>query len=228
MRAGEDEWAQAHFFFAEKSVGNAAKNSVWQATMALDLDQIRRTAARVAASHGLDVVEVEFHGGAKHRLLRVFIEKNAQERARLAASVAQQPEMKLPEHASLDQLAGVTHEDCERFSQDFGTVIDVEELIPGTSEYTLEVSSPGLDRKLRGAEDFERFRGSLAKVQTFTPVAGNRHWLGRITAVSATEIVLELGEAKSRKGKKMAGAAETKTVTLSLGNLEKANLEPEL
>ena len=50
--------------------------------MALDLDQIRSTAARVAASHGLEVVELEFHGGAKHRLLRIFIEKNAEERAR--------------------------------------------------------------------------------------------------------------------------------------------------
>jgi ribosome maturation factor RimP len=200
--------------------------------MALDLDQIRSTAARVAASHGLDVVDVEFHGGAKHRLLRVFIEKNAQERARLAALAAEpasdEAGLKLPEHASLDQLAGVTHEDCERFSQDFGTVIDVEELIPGSSEYTLEVSSPGLDRKLRSAEDFARFRGSLAKVQTFAPVAGNRHWLGRIQSGSETEIVLELGEGKPRKGKKKAGAEETKTVTLALANIEKANLEPEI
>ena len=201
--------------------------------MALDLDQIRSTAARVAASHGLDVVDVEFHGGAKHRLLRVFIEKNAQERARLAVMAAEsaaqtEDSLKLPEHASLDQLAGVTHEDCERFSQDFGTVIDVEELIPGSSEYTLEVSSPGLDRKLRSAEDFARFRGSLAKVQTFAPVAGNRHWLGRIQNGSATEIVLELSEGKPRKGKKKAGAEETKTVTLALANIEKANLEPEI
>ncbi len=198
--------------------------------MALDLDAIRSLAARVAASHGLDVVEVEFHGGAKHRLLRVFIEKNAQERARLAALAAEQAAdgagLKLPEHASLDQLAGVTHEDCERFSQDFGTVLDVEELISGSSEYTLEVSSPGLDRKLRSAEDFARFRGSLAKVQTFTPVAGNRHWLGRIVDVSATELVLELSEGKPRK--KKAGVEEKKSVTLGLANLEKANLEPEI
>ncbi len=198
--------------------------------MALDLDAIRSLAARVAASHGLDVVEVEFHGGAKHRLLRVFIEKNAQERARLAALAAEQAAdgagLKLPEHASLDQLAGVTHEDCERFSQDFGTVLDVEELISGSSEYTLEVSSPGLDRKLRSAEDFARFRGSLAKVQTFTPVAGNRHWLGRIVDVSATELVLELSEGKLRK--KKAGVEEKKSVTLGLANLEKANLEPEI
>jgi ribosome maturation factor RimP len=199
--------------------------------MALDLDVVRSIAVRVAASHGLDVVEVEFHGGAKHRLLRVFIEKNAQERARLAAMAAEQAaqtedSLKLPEHASLDQLAGVTHEDCERFSKDFGTVMDVEDLISGTSTYTLEVSSPGLDRRLHRREDFERFRGSLVKVQTFTPVAGNRHWLGRIVDVSTTEIVLELGEGKPRK--KKAGVEEKKSVTLSLANIEKANLEPEI
>ena len=199
--------------------------------MALDLDVVRSIAVRVAASHGLDVVEVEFHGGAKHRLLRVFIEKNAQERTRLAALAAEQAaqtedSLKLPEHASLDQLAGVTHEDCERFSKDFGTVMDVEDLISGTSTYTLEVSSPGLDRRLHRREDFERFRGSLVKVQTFTPVEGNRHWLGRIVDVSTTEIVLELGEGKPRK--KKAGVEEKKSVTLSLANIEKANLEPEL
>ena len=118
--------------------------------MAFDVEQIRSTAQRVAASLGLDVVEIEFHGGAKHRILRVFIEKNAEERKRLAqevaatADVGADPDADVSPRASagLDQLAGVTHTDCEAFSRDFGTVLDVEDLIPG-SEYTLEVSSPG-------------------------------------------------------------------------------------
>ena len=63
----------------------------------------------------------------------------------------------------------MTHEDCAKFAQDFGTVLDVEDLIPG-AEYTLEVSSPGLERKLSRAEDYVRFAGSLVKLQTFTPV----------------------------------------------------------
>ncbi len=193
--------------------------------MALDLDQIRSTAARVAASHGLEVVELEFHGGAKHRLLRVFIEKNAAERARLAA-VAEQDAVKLPANISLDQLAGVTHEDCERFSQDFGTVIDVEDLIPGSSEYTLEVSSPGLDRKLNRLEDYQRFAGSLVKVQTFTPMAGNCHWQGRIINASEVGIVVDVSVVKKKKGK--AGAEDARAVTIPLSNIEKANLVPEI
>ena len=193
--------------------------------MALDLDQIRSTAARVAASHGLEVVELEFHGGAKHRLLRVFIEKNAAERARLAA-VAEQDAVKLPANISLDQLAGVTHEDCERFSQDFGTVIDVEDLIPGSSEYTLEVSSPGLDRKLNRLEDYQRFAGSLVKVQTFTPMAGNRHWQGRIINAGEAGIVMDVSVVKKKKGK--AGAEDARAVTIPLSNIEKANLVPEI
>src|ERR1700677_2428163 len=114
--------------------------------MALDVDQIRATAQRVAASHGLDVVDLEFHGGAKHRILRVFIEKNAAERKRLSEEI---PADAVP--VAAEQLSGVTHTDCEVFSRDFGTVVDVEDLVPG-AEYTLEVSSPGLDRKLHGVD----------------------------------------------------------------------------
>src|SRR5215469_4943636 len=133
--------------------------------MALHLDTIRATADRVAASHGLEVVDVEFAGGGKHRALRVFLEKNAEGRA----AFAQHAET-LPKGVPVELLSGVTHEDCEHFARDFGTVLDVEDLIPG-SEYTLEVSSPGLERKLRGPSDYTRFLGSLVKLQTFTPVA---------------------------------------------------------
>ena len=108
--------------------------------MALQLDTIRATAQRVAASHNLDLVDLEFQGGAKHRTLRICIEKNAQERAKLAGE-------ELPKDVPVERLSGVTHEDCTQFAQDFGTVLDVEDLIPG-AEYTLEVSSPGLERKL--------------------------------------------------------------------------------
>jgi ribosome maturation factor RimP len=216
--------------------------------MALEVDQIRTTAQRVAASHGLDVVDLEFHGGAKHRILRVFIEKNAEERRRLAAefdaaanvgaeegdrpSASARGGLKRvaqdPPHA--DWLAGVTHTDCEAFSRDFGTVLDVEDLIPG-SEYTLEVSSPGLDRKLYGAEDYRRFRGMLAKVQTFEPVAGNRHWQGRIAEVSAERVRLQLQvKAKKSAGRRAesAGKAPVPDVEIALNNIEKAQLVPEI
>src|ERR1700744_6785807 len=150
--------------------------------MAVQLDQIRATAQRVAASHNLELVDLEFQGGNKHRTLRVFIEKNAAERAKLAEQAAAGAS-ELPKGVPVDMLSGVTHEDCATFAQDFGTVLDVEDLIPG-AEYTLEVSSPGLERKLFRPEDYTRFQGSLIKLQTFRLVSGNRHWQGRLTKFS--------------------------------------------
>lgn len=189
----------------------------------LDVDQIRAVGQRVAASHGLDVVDMEFHGGPKHRMLRIFIEKNAEERKKLAAA----QEMG---ESGLDRLAGITHEDCESFSRDFGTVLDVEDLIPG-AEYTLEVSSPGLDRRLHGLDDFRRFEGMLAKVQTFEPVAGNRHWQGRLRRVDGAALHLELEGRHAARGKKNSGrkvqSAEGAEVEIGLSNIEKAQLVPE-
>jgi ribosome maturation factor RimP len=200
--------------------------------MALSLEQIRQAADRVAASHRLEVVEIEFLGGSKHRLLRIFIEKNREERARLAevarAASAGGEELEHPgsEAAALDQLAWVTHDDCERFSRDFGTLLDVEDLVPG-SEYTLEVSSPGLDRKLTSRADYERFRQSLVKVQTLEPLAGNRHWQGRLTEVNSEGIVLDLTAVRQRSGKKK-GKVASEAQEIAFSNIEKAHLIPEM
>jgi len=196
--------------------------------MAFDVDQIRSTAQRVASSHGLDVVDIEFQGGAKHRLLRLFIEKNAEERHRLAqASTEAGPSGAGPsgvEALGSDQLAGITHEDCAVFSRDFGTVLDVEDLIPG-GEYTLEVSSPGLDRRLRGREDYQRFSGMLVKIRTLDPVAGNRHWQGRLTGVSEQSIRLDLSALRQKtKSRRQETAPE---IEIALANIEQANLIPE-
>jgi len=219
--------------------GPVAKHPLIEAaTMSLSIEQIRRTADRVAASHGLDVVEIEYLGGSKQRILRVFIEQNAEQRARRAEEAAAKlrdgaaadEEQSLLQHLgsegiALDQLAWVTHEDCEQFSRDFGTVIDVEDLVPA-SEYTLEVSSPGLDRKLATRADYERFQASPVKVRTFTPVAGNRHWLGKLTEVRPEGIVLDL-TAKKQKGSKK-GPPLGQTVEIAFANIEKANLAPEI
>ena len=198
--------------------------------MALNMEQIRQTADRVAASQGLEIVEIEYLGGSKHRVLRVFIEQNAEQRARRAEEArsqegSDQSRHLLTEGIALDQLAWVTHEDCERFSRDFGTVIDVEGLVP-VDEYTLEVSSPGLDRKLASRADYERFQASPVKVQTFAPVAGNRHWLGKLTEVKPEGIVLDL-TAKKQKGNKK-GPLPAQTVEIAFANIEKANLAPEI
>jgi ribosome maturation factor RimP len=190
--------------------------------MALNLDQISTAAQRVAVSHGLDVVDIEYRAGAKPRALCIYIEKNAERRARLAAETGD-----TPEGLQARQLSGVTHEDCTTFSRDFGTLLDVEDLIPGT-EYTLEVSSPGLDRKLHTLADFKRFAGSLIKLQTFEPVAGNRHWQGRLTQVNDPTIRLDLSALKQKgKGRKASAKVNQETVEIAITNIEKAHLIPE-
>ncbi|MGB6687729.1 MAG: ribosome maturation factor RimP [Terracidiphilus sp.] len=198
--------------------------------MAVDLEAIRAAAARVAASHGLDVVDVEFSGPAKDRSLRVFLEKNAAGRERLKAELAAGgeglPERLVEGSLSVDQLSGVTHEDCAGFSRDFGVLLDVEDLVPG-GEYTLEASSPGLDRKLSRPDDFKRFAGCLVKVQTFEPIAGNRHWQGRLKAEAAAgdAITLDLDAVKQNSKTRKTGA---RTVKIALKNIEKAQLVPEI
>jgi ribosome maturation factor RimP len=192
--------------------------------MAVQLDEIRATAQRVAASHNLDLVDLEFQGGVKFRTLRVFIEKNEAERAKLAELAAAGAEQ-LPKSVPVEMLSGVTHEDCAKFAQDFGTVLDVEDLIPG-AEYTLEVSSPGLERKLFRPEDFTRFQGSLIKLQTFTPVNRNRQWQGRLTKFTDGVLTIDLSAVK-QKGKAKKAVTES-TVDIALANVEKANLVAEI
>lgn len=204
--------------------------------MAANLDAIRAAAQRVAASHGLDVVDLELTGSAKERTLRISLEKDAagreQLKAELAVAAADGNAERLPERLvegrlNVEQLSGVTHEDCAAFSRDFGTLLDVEDLVPG-DEYTLEASSPGLDRKLSRPEDFRRFAGCLVKVRTFEPVRNNRHWQGRLIAgpeASSGSITLDLAAVKQNSKSRKAGVSQ---VEIALGNIEKANLVPEI
>lgn len=169
--------------------------------MALEIEKVREIADRVAAGIGVEVVELDLRGGGKSRMLRVFIDK--------------------PE--------GVTHEDCANFSHEFGTIVDVEDAVPGGA-YLLEVSSPGLDRKLSRVKDYERFQNSLVKVMTFEPVNGNRHFEGRLTKFENGRLTLDL-DAVKHKGKKKKGAPPEQSagsVEIELTNVEKANLVPEI
>ncbi len=192
------------------------------------MDEIRAAAERAAASHGLDVVDVELSGRDKERILRVTLEKNAEGRAKLKAAVAAGmeglPERLLEGRLSVEQLSGITHEDCAEFSRDFGVLLDVEDLVPG-ADYTLEVSSPGLDRKLSKPEEFKRFAGSLVKVQTFEPVRNNRHWQGRLAAGDGVTIALDLSAVKQNSKSRKAGVD---TLEIAVTNIEKAQLIPEI
>ncbi|MBZ5680020.1 MAG: ribosome maturation factor RimP [Acidobacteriia bacterium] len=175
--------------------------------MALDVDRVREIAERVAASSGLEVVEVELRGGGKARMLRVFLDKPA---------------------AGSDPLAGVTHEDCANFSREFGTILDVEDAVPGGS-YTLEVSSPGLDRKLTRPADFERFTGSRLKLMTRQPVNNNKFFEGRLESFRDGRLTLDLSVASKKSRKKMgAKGDERQTIEIEFANVEKANLVPEI
>ena len=193
--------------------------------MALQIETIRATADRIAASHHLDVVDLEFSGGGKHRALRVFLEKDHEAREKFAAQAAADALAGLPNGVPVETLSFVTHEDCATFARDFGTVLDVEDLVPG-AEYTLEVSSPGLERKLLRPADYTRFIGSLVKVQTFSPVDANRHFTGRLTAFDGHNATLDLAAIKP-KGKAKKSASE-QTATIALSNIEKANLVAEI
>jgi ribosome maturation factor RimP len=196
--------------------------------MAVKLGEIRSAAERVATSHGLDIVDLEFAGPAKERTLRIYLEKNAEGRDKLKAAIAAGAE-DLPERLvegtlSVEQLSGITHEDCAAFSRDFGVLVDVEELIPGDA-YTLEASSPGLDRKLTRPDDFRRFTGALAKVQTFEPIRNNRHWQGRLIAANGNGITLDLHAVRQNSKSRKTGVSE---VEIAFSNIEKANLVPEI
>jgi len=173
--------------------------------MALEVDRVREIAGRIASSSGLEVVEVEFRGAGNARMLRVFLDKVS---------------------AAGDPLAGVTHEDCANFSREFGTILDVEDAVPGGS-YTLEVSSPGLDRKLARAADFERFTGSRVKLTTKQPVNNNRHFEGRLESFHDGQLTLGL-IAAGKKSRGKTGATATQKVEIDFANVERANLVPEI
>ncbi len=126
--------------------------------------KIEEIAHRVAESEGLELVEVEVKGGGAHRFVRI----------------------------SIDKPASVTHGDCELISQQVGTILDVEDVVPG-GRYTLEVSSPGVERKLLRPQDYQRFQGKKARISLRDPVEGRRNhraspspwpWLNVVIALS--------------------------------------------
>jgi ribosome maturation factor RimP len=174
----------------------AKRTSPTDETMGADVEKIRAIAARVAATHGVELVEAEMRGGGKARTLQITIDK--------------------PE--------GVTHEDCANVSREVSTILDVEEAVAGAS-YTLEVSSPGLDRKLLKPGDYIRFTGSLLKLLTREPIAGNRHFEGRLKSFEDGKLVIEtVGKKKQKPGH----AHPAMQVEIDLANVEKANLVPEI
>ena len=156
-----NQWARAHFFVGGHTWSGAQgipprDKHRWDLSM--DLGLIREAAERVARSEGLEIFDVEWKIG-KQRLLRVYLDR-------------------LPGPENPEGL-GITHKDCERVSQQLSVLLDVEDLVPGPA-YVLEVSSPGLDRKLIKPADYERFVGRLAHIWLNEPVGKQQFLEGRL------------------------------------------------
>jgi ribosome maturation factor RimP len=130
--------------------------------------RVEEIAERVASSEGLEVVEVEVKGGGGSRLVRI----------------------------SIDKPGGVTHADCELVSQQVGTILDVEDVVPG-GRYTLEVSSPGIERKLLKPRDYERFQGRKVRANLREPVENSRHWEGTLAGWSGGVATLRTDSGKT-------------------------------
>jgi len=196
--------------------------------MPLDLAHIEAIARRVAESNGLELYEVEMRGGGKGRTLRIVIDRPGGANESLSAQVSAESGLE-PGAPSEVSVGGVTHEDCAAVSREVSAILDVEDAVPGAS-YMLEVSSPGLDRKLRGAADFSRFTGSRVKLMTREPVENNRHWEGRLEAFDGARLLLDVSAASRTKQKKMGlhKSESARRIEIELGNVERANLVPEM
>ncbi|HSB27120.1 MAG TPA: ribosome maturation factor RimP [Pyrinomonadaceae bacterium] len=124
-------------------------------------ERVQELAERVAIDHGLELVHTEVAGPENKPIVRVFI----------------------------DKPNGVTHDDCSEVSLHLGTILDVEDFIHAS--YTLEVSSPGLERGLYKPADYERFAGSDAKLKTRQPIEGQRNFRGRLLGIEGNEVLFE-------------------------------------
>src|SRR5438132_10923453 len=140
----------------------------------LQLEKIREAAERVARSEGLEVVDVEWKIG-KQRFLRVYIDRVPVSPGEICPAEGNGGEAPSP-------YPMISHADCERVSKQLSVILDVEELVPGPG-YTLEVSSPGMDRALKKLADYVRFTGRAAKVWTEEPVDDMKFFEGRLAGV---------------------------------------------
>ena len=132
------------------------------------VEQVRTVASRVAAGYGLEIFDVQFRREAPGMVLRVQIDR--------------------PGPAATAEDC-VSVEDCARVSRELSAILDVEDVVP--IAYTLEVSSPGLDRALRGADDYARFTGRRAKIVVREKVDGQGFFKGRIVGIADGAVTVE-------------------------------------
>ena len=157
----------------------------------MDLGKIREAAERVARSEGLEIFDVEWKIG-KQRLLRVYIDR--------------------PSGPANPEGLGVSLVDCERVSEQLSVILDVEDLVAGPG-YILEVSSPGLDRKLIRRTDYERFVGRMAKIWVQEPVEGQSYFEGRLGGIADGMVRVKVRD---------------REIAIPYENIRKANLMVEI
>ena len=147
------------------------------------IERVQTIANPILLNEGMELVDIEYRRETRGWVLRFYI----------------------------DKAGGVTLEDCTRVSQDVGRSLDVEDFI--SAPYTLEISSPGLDRPLKKEEDFIKYRNRLIKVKTFAPMENRRRFKGRLIGLSENRVEIETDEG---------------VFLIPLSNVAKANLEIEL
>ncbi|MET0556442.1 MAG: ribosome maturation factor RimP [Vicinamibacteria bacterium] len=125
-------------------------------------DAVKAVAERVTNGRGFELVDVEIKNSPGGRLVRLFVDKEG----------------------------GIGLDDLQSVSEEVSAILDVEDQIP--SAYTLEVSSPGLDRPLKGEQDYLRFAGKLARLSSYEPIDGRRQWVGRLVGVEDGAVTLTL------------------------------------
>ncbi|HEY2460848.1 MAG TPA: ribosome maturation factor RimP [Candidatus Acidoferrum sp.] len=180
----------------------------------MHLEKIREAAERVARSEGLEIVDVEWKVG-KERFLRVTIDRVPGAPSGAPSGVEAGSGAESAEGvAGQSGLVGISHVDCERVSRQLNVILDVEDLVSGPG-YILEVSSPGMDRELKKAADFQRFTGRLAKIKTAEPVGDSKNFEGRLAGLVDGKVRLEV------KGR------QEKVVEVPLEVIRKANLVVE-
>jgi ribosome maturation factor RimP len=132
------------------------------------VEEVRQTAARVAAGYGLEIFDVQFRREGSGMVLRVQIDRPGPA-------------------ASAEESVSVA--DCVAVSRDLSAMLDVDDVVP--TAYTLEVSSPGLDRPLRGLEDYQRFAGRFAKIVMREAVDGQKYFKGRLGGVAGHDVLID-------------------------------------
>jgi ribosome maturation factor RimP len=140
------------------------------------IERVREAASRVASSYGLDIFDVQFRREASGMVLRVQIDRPG-------------PAARAEESVSV--------EDCAHVSRDLSAILDVEDVVP--TAYTLEVSSPGLDRPLRGADDYQRFAGRRAKLVMRERIDGQGFFKGRLGGVDGSDVLIEAEDGRTHR-----------------------------